>query len=163
MTRDSYLTKIKQRLHLDRRTKQRVIEGIQTEIQLLLDEGATLEEAVDKLGSPKEIARDYNQSYKHDPEYQKKWRSYVIIRVAIIIIIAATVLLITSQVGKYIFFNSGHVSTTGGVSGPESVVETIHTISPLFFLDIAERIALILLVAFVLSIICWLLTRIKRK
>ena len=64
MTRKAYISKIKLNLQLDRKTKQRVIEGIQTEIQLLLDAGTTLEDAIEKLGSPKEVANEYNRSYK---------------------------------------------------------------------------------------------------
>jgi hydrogenase maturation factor len=95
--------------------------------------------------------------------YRAKRRSYIFLRISVTTAIVATVLLALSLIGKYVFLHSGHVSTVGGVSGPDSITETVQVISPLFFLDIAERIALILIIAFVLSIICWLLTRIKRK
>jgi len=163
MTRKAYISKIKLNLQLDRKTKQRVIEGIQTEIQLLLDAGTTLEDAIEKLGSPKEVANEYNRSYKEDPVYQAKLRFYILLRVSIATAVVAAALLILALVGKYIFLHSGHVSTTGGVSGSDSITETVHVISPLFLLDASERIALILVAVFVLSIICWLLTRPKRK
>ena len=163
MTRDSCIAKIKRKLRLDRKTKQRVIEGIQTEIQLLLDAGVSIEGAIEKLGSPKEVAGEYNRSYKEDPVYRAKRRSYIFLRISVTTAIVATVLLALSLIGKYVFLHSGHVSTVGGVSGPDSITETVQVISLLFFLDIAERIALILIIAFVLSIICWLLTCIKRK
>ena len=136
MTRDSYIAKIKRKLRLDRKTKQRVIEGIQTEIQLLLDAGVSIEGAIEKLGSPKEVAGEYNRSYKEDPVYRAKRRSYIFLRISVTTAIVATVLLALSLIGKYVFLHSGHVSTVGGVSGPDSITETVQVISPLFFLDI---------------------------
>ncbi|GEM_PF-6812213 len=60
MTHSTYIARIKRALRLDPKTKQRIIEGIQTEIQLSLDAGMTIDEAIEKLGQPREVANEYN-------------------------------------------------------------------------------------------------------
>ena len=94
MTRNTYIARIKRGLRLDPKTKHRIIEGIQTEIQLSLDAGMSIDEAIEKLGQPKEVANEYNQAYKNEPEYQAKRRAYrmkksLIVFTSVIVLIAA--------------------------------------------------------------------------
>ena len=163
MTRNMYILKLKNRLHLDRKTKMRVIEGIQTEIQVLLDKGLPFDACVEQIGSPKEVADDYNLTYKNEPNYRVKRISYAFSRVSVHLLVAVLMFFVTSLVGKYIFFKSGYVSTVGGVDGPTSFVEITNVISPLLIFDVFERIAIVLLVVFSFCVICWIITYIKCK
>ncbi len=106
MTRNTYIARIKRALRLDPKTKHRVIEGIQTEIQLSLDTGMTIDDAIEKLGQPREVANEYNQSYKNEPEYQAKRKAY---RLKKGLIVLASVIVLIAAVFSFIVFRPVNV------------------------------------------------------
>ena len=69
---EKYLRKVKANLHLDSKTKKRVIEGLRTEIEYATENGETIQEVLNRMGKPEKMALSYNESYKNDYSYQKK-------------------------------------------------------------------------------------------
>lgn len=101
MTRRAFIAKIKRNLHLDSKTKNRVVEGIQTEIQLSLDAGLSINEAIEKLGQPKDIAGEYNRSYRDEPDFQSMRKVY---RLKKVLVAFAVIIGLTASACAFIAF-----------------------------------------------------------
>jgi uncharacterized membrane protein len=163
MTRKSYISRIKKYLFLDKKTKMRIVEGIQTEIQVALDNGETLDVVIARMGSAKEVAAEYNQSYKDTVEYKVQRRVFVIKRIAIVTLAIAAISIGISQIGTAVFFSGENVTTVGGVSGPENVTFSKTPLPPLYYFNIIDKISWIALVAFALSVAIWIMVVMKRN
>lgn len=131
MDYNSYVKRIKRRLHVDEKTKRRIVEGIEAEIQHALDGGESLDDIQTRMGAPKGVAAEYNISYKNDTAYQTDHRVILAKRVMIIAFLSAALAIGVSKIGRVLFFDSNHVSSTGGVSGPLKITTVQHPVSPL--------------------------------
>ena len=158
-----YISKVNRYLHLDRKTKKRIIEGLQTEIQLALDNGESIDDILNQMGSAKDVADDYNKSYRSDPEYVAQRRYSILKRTALIAFIVAVAFFGVSLIGQTIFMNSDNVSQIGGISGPANVVKTESVISPLRWIDFIGKITFIPMVVFVFSTLYCFIVKIKKR
>jgi hypothetical protein len=114
------------------------------------------------MGPEKDMAADYNHSYKSDPDYQAQRRFTIAKRIAFVTLIIAVTFLAVSMIGRMVFFNSDYVSHVGGVSGPVNVETTKEIISPLRWLNAVGKIMPVTLVIFVLSATYCIVAKIKR-
>lgn len=118
---EKYLRKVKANLHLDSKTKKRVIEGLRTEIEYATENGETIQEILNRMGKTEKMALSYNESYKNDYSYQKKRKYSIAKNISIIsLLIMIALLLISVFIGMQ---NGGNYSISyfGGVSNPISV------------------------------------------
>ena len=122
MNRDTYVKTISRKLRLDPGTRKRVIEGIQTEIQLLLDKGSSFNAAQDIIGPPDKVAEDYNSAYASDPEYHRRFRLYMASKTIAFILVAAVILNGVYWIGRYLLFHGRNISQVGGADGPANVI-----------------------------------------
>ena len=59
MTRDEYIKNIIKELDCGRKEKRRIQSDLENDINMALDSGESMEEIIDRMGTPEEIARDF--------------------------------------------------------------------------------------------------------
>ena len=62
MTLNQYLEEIMRRLALPKATKKRIRQDLEQDIQSAIEHGETLEQAIQRIGRPEDVARDFNES-----------------------------------------------------------------------------------------------------
>lgn len=147
---EKYLRKVKANLHLDSKTKKRVIEGLRTEIEYATENGETIQEILNRMGKPEKMALSYNESYKNDYSYQKKRKYSIAKNISIIsLLIMIALLLISVFIGIQ---NGGNYSISyfGGVSNPISVEITNN---PITIMDLIKYIACYIAIPFLMFVI----------
>lgn len=163
MKYNQYITTLKRHLRVDRKTKKRIIKSLYEEVQFSLDNGENIDDILNRMGSADRMAKDYNESYKEDPIYQKHRKYIIIRRIAIVSLLTAVVLLLVSVSVQFYILNSSFVSQVGGVSEPNSVETTSQTVGIIHLLKNTNKIVPFALIVFVLSTIYCIITRIKKK
>lgn len=160
---EKYLRKVKANLHLDSKTKKRVIEGLRTEIEYATENGETIQEILNRMGKPEKMALSYNESYKNDYSYQKKRKYSIAKNISIIsLLIMIALLLISVFIGIQIGGNYS-ISYFGGVSNPISVEITNN---PITIMDLIKYIACYIaipFITFVLSTIYCVVIKVKNE
>ncbi len=147
---EKYLRKVKANLHLDSKTKKRVIEGLRTEIEYATENGETIQEILNRMGKPEKMALSYNESYKNDYSYQKKRKYSIAKNISIIsLLIMIALLLISVFIGIQ---NGGNYSISyfGGVSNPISVEITNN---PITIMDLIKYIACYIAIPFLMFVL----------
>lgn len=147
---EKYLRNVKANLHLDSKTKKRVIEGLRTEIEYATENGETIQEILNRMGKPEKMALSYNESYKNDYSYQKKRKYSIAKNISIIsLLIMIALLLISVFIGIQ---NGGNYSISyfGGVSNPISVEITNN---PITIMDLIKYIACYIAIPFLMFVI----------
>lgn len=160
---EKYLRKVKANLHLDSKTKKRVIEGLRTEIEYATENGETIQEILNRMGKPEKTALSYNESYKNDYSYQKKRKYSIAKNISIIsLLIMIALLLISVFIGIKIGGNYS-ISCFGGVSNPISVEITNN---PITIMDLIKYIACYIaipFITFVLSTVYCVVIKVKNE
>lgn len=160
---ERYLAKVKFHLRVDKKTKNRIIDGLRTEMEYAIENGESSDELFKRMGSPEEMARSYNNTYKKDPDYQKRKRYRIAKAISLTsLIITAIAALAVIIVGVSLMDNYS-VSQIGGVSGP-TTSETVNT--PLTFLDLIRstgKYIAIPIIVFVSSTIYCLIEKIQNR
>lgn len=147
---EKYLRKVKAHLHLDSKTKKRVIEGLRTEIEYATENGETIQEVLNRMGKPEKMALSYNESYKNDYSYQKKRKYSIAKNISIIsLLIMIALLLISVFIGIQIGGNYS-ISYFGGVSNPISVEITNN---PITIMDLIKYLACYIAIPFLMFVI----------
>lgn len=160
---EKYAKQVKRHLRVDRKTKERIVEGLMAEFEYALSNGETENEILTRMGAASQMAADYNSSYKNDPDYQAN-RKYAIARTVSIVSLILTFIIVGIAIGLQVYtMNHTSVSSTGGVSGPANVEITS---APITFFDLIQNarwFIAIPLVVFVLSAVYCIVSRIRRK
>ncbi len=148
---EKYLMKVKFRLHVDRETKKRIIDGLRTDMEYAIENGETSDELFRRMGSPEEMAESFNSTYQKDPDYQKRKR-YRIAKVITFTSLGISVILVLAVIMVGVNLRGNYsISPIGGVSGPTNI-ETVST--PVTLLDVIKPISkyvTIFMIVFVLS------------
>lgn len=156
---DSYLKQLRKELKTEPEVKSKIIDDIRSDVEMHIADGKTVEQAIEIIGKPKEVAKEFNLSY---PEYAANKRQRIMRVLTIICTAIATVCLIIGLVGRFAYFGSEQVSYIGGVDLPEQVIVTAEPISSLMIFDSLIKFSI---VVFVLVILCvgYLIIKTKRK
>ncbi len=64
MTRDEYIKRIVRQLDCDRAKKKRIQSDLESDINMALDSGETMEEIIDRMGAPEEIAGEFMETIR---------------------------------------------------------------------------------------------------
>ena len=155
----NYLRQLKRELKTDQETKKKIIEDIRSDIEMHISNGKTAKEAMEIVGEPKEVAKEFNLSY---PEYATNKRRYIMRTVAIVCGIIAASCLLIGLVGRITYFESDQVSQIGGADLPEQVIVTVEPISSLSLFDGLIKLSIYL---FVFAALCvgYLIMKSKKK
>ena len=155
----NYLRQLKRELKTDRETKKKIIEDIRSDIEMYISNGKTAKEAMEIVGEPKEVAKEFNLSY---PEYATNKRRHIMRAVAIVCLIIAASCLLIGLVGRFTYFESDQVSQIGGADLPEQVIVTVEPISSLSLFDGLIKLSIYL---FVFAAMCvgYLIIKSKNK
>ena len=160
---EKYLANVRIRLHVDKKNRERIINGLRTEIEYALEKGESIENILKRMGSPAEMANSYNDTYKNDIFFQKK-KTYKIVKVvAIASLVASLLFLGVILISILVLPADGSISQVGGVSGP-AIIET--TSRPLTLFEILRpyyKYTCIPLSLFVLSTLYYITEKIKQK
>lgn len=155
---DKYLKELERKLKTDKNIKIKIVEDIRGDIERYIADGKTAAEALEMMGSPSELAAEFNGSY---PEHLLKCRRQRIRGLAIVSSVAATVCLLCGVIGREIYLRSDLVANVGGADRPISVGVVENPRSILSLTDFLIKISLAMLGV---VIVCagYLITKKKR-
>lgn len=156
---DKYLKQLRRKLKTDNKTKEKILSDIRSDIEIHISNGKTVEEAINRLGSPTEVAEDFNASY---PEYKSNKQKRLLSIFTVICGVVALICLIIGLTGRFICINSEQVSHIGGADLPTQIFVNPEPISEL---DIFNMLIKISLAIFIVVILCavYFIFKFKRK
>lgn len=139
--------------------KKKIMDDIRSDIEVYIENGKTMEQIVEIIGTPKEIANDFNRNY---PEYRIVRQKKKIIVFMIVCVIISLACLLLGVIGRNIFFAGGQMSSVGGVDLPTRVIVAVDQISTL---AIYNRLIKFSFCVFGVVIICagYLVIKTKKK
>lgn len=157
MTPNQYIEEIIRRLVLPNATKKRIRQDLAQDIQSAIDQGETLEQVIRRMGSPEDVARDFNESLAPPAAVLSGKQKAAKIILILVIVLSSLSLLSTGITFLFVFLFSFNQSLgiIGGADGPTAIFIT-SKFSP------ALIIARILLPALFLLAGIWGLRRISR-
>lgn len=157
--KDNYIKKLEKALKTEPKIKEQIISDIRSDIEIRIANGESIENVIENLGSPKEVASEFNQSY---PEYQSNKKKHIFSVFAIISTVVAVVSLVIGIIGRFAYMNSEQVSHIGGVDLPTEVIVTAEPISSLVIFDGLIKFSI---VVFIIAILCvgYLILKYKKK
>lgn len=139
---DKYLKELERKLKTDKNIKIKIVEDIRGDIERYIADGKTAAEALERMGSPSEVAEEFNGSY---PDHSLKCRRQRIRGLAIVSSVAATVCLLCGVIGREIYLRSDLVANVGGADRPISVGIIENPRSILSLTDFLIKISLVML------------------
>ncbi len=160
---DRYLAKVKFHLCVDRKMKNRIIDDLRMEMTYAIENGETSDELFKRMGSPKEMARSYNNTYKKDIDYQRRKRYRIGNVISLTSFIITVVFVLAVVIVGVSLMDNYSVSQIGGVS-ESTTLETVDT--PLTFFDLiksAGKYIAIPIMVFVASTIYCFIEKSKQK
>ena len=118
-----YVNAIERHLHMSLKQKARVNTDLGTEIHLRMEAGATADEVIQEMGSPKEVAERFNEEMGTRREGKNFFRilflCFSIFAVILLLIFAVEGFLENQRIEREMAEAS--VSIIGGADGPTSV------------------------------------------
>lgn len=155
---DKYLKELERKLKTDKNIKTKIVEDIRGDIERYIGDGKTAAEAIEMMGSPSELAAEFNGSY---PEHLLKRRRQRIRGLGIVSSVVAMGCLLCGVIGREVYLRSDLVANVGGADRPISVgiVESPRPI--LLLTDFLIKISLVMLGVVILCA-GYLITKKKR-
>ena len=149
MDKEQYVKKILKYVVATDQTKERMKLDLLTGIESKEESGLTMEEIVSQMGSPKDVARDFNQNY---PEcvYGKKKRKMSMFTV--ICAVTAAVCFAVGRIGRLVYLG-GSAAPIGGADKPTGIQVISGPFSALTIYDGLIKIAVVFLLITILSAI----------
>lgn len=144
---ESYLRQVKKALKTEPMIKDKIISDLRSDIDNLIENGLTVEQAINKIGKPKELAADFNQNYI---EYQNIKKSKTAKTLSAVLAAIAVVCLAAGTIGKTVYMQSSHFSYIGGTDGPTSIYVKTEPLTAFVLFDWLVKFAV---VAFVVAAI----------
>lgn len=145
---DKYLKALERKLKTDKNIKSKIMKDIRGDIERYIADGKTAAEAVEMMGSPGELAKEFNSSY---PDYPLKRRRRMIRGLTITSSAVATVCLLCGVIGREIYLRGDTVANVGGADLPISVGIIEDPRSILVLTDFLIKISVVM---FLIAIIC---------
>lgn len=112
----AYVNAIEKRLRVSVKMKARINSDLGTEIHLLLEQGKTVDEVINEIGTPDEVAERFNDELK---EYAVEKRGPL--ACLFLILAAVSAFYGAAQVILYFVKPGEGISVIGGADGPTSV------------------------------------------
>lgn len=156
---ENYLKQLKRELKTESEIKNKIIDDIRLDIEMHIADGKSAEEALEIIGKPSEVAKEFNLNY---PEYKINRRQHIMCIVTIVCTAIATVCLLIGLIGRSTYFGSNQVSNVGGVDLPDQVIVTAEPISSLVLFDSLIKISIGLFL-FVILCVGYLIIKSKKE
>lgn len=138
-------------LKLTRHIKKRIEIDLHNQFEQAKENGETFEEIICCMGTPQDVAEEFNKSYLNNLDYIKERKINTMKKVPFISFILALIPLTISFIGKYIVLNGSNVTQTGGVDGPTSISVTSERISTLVLFNWLQKIGYFFIVVMLIS------------
>lgn len=158
-TMDKYLKQLERSLNAESSIKKKILCDMRSDFETYLAKGDTVEQIIEKMGTPEEVAREFNQNY---PEYQSNKQKRQISIFTIVCAVVSAVCLSVGLIGKFVYLDSSRVSHIGGADLPTKIVVTGQPISALTLYDGLIKIAVGILFI-VLLCACYLFIKYRKK
>lgn len=131
-----YLTAVKRRLNLPKEVRERVMSDLESDLRARAEAGATEEEVLSQLGTPKKAAADLNEQMKEFAYRKSPWR-FVCAAAAVLsgvwLILYAILqrfgMLLNTLQWSFSPNESASIGIIGGADGPTSIFVTGAAIS----------------------------------
>ncbi len=156
MTLNQYLEEIMRRLALPKATKKRIRQDLEQDIQSAIEHGETLEQAIQRIGRPEDVARDFNESLAA-PAASLSGKQKAAKVFLIIVIVLCSLSLISTGMGflfYFLFSMNQNIGIIGGADGPTAIFVTA-SFSPI------DAVSILLPIIFLITS-AWGLKRISR-
>ena len=139
MKKEQYIRRVLRGIKVTDKVKKRIKDDLQTEFENKGETGLTVDEIISQKGTPKEVAGEFNQAYS-DTKMQRQYRVQKSLRIAVIILISLSVVILISS---FFIAKSVRVGVIGGMEGVSGIVLTPPSLG-LLLLDIAGLVFLVL-------------------
>lgn len=142
MDKEQYVKKILKHIKAEGRIKERIKFDILTDIESKEENGLTMEKIILQMGSPKEVAKDFNQNY---PEcvYNKKRHKMSVFTIVFAVI--SMVCLAVGSIGRSTYLGSSSVAYIGGADKPTEIQIIAEPVSALTIYNGLIKAAILLL------------------
>lgn len=152
-TMKTYLRRIRRKLHLPRKIRDRVIADLRSSIQARLENGQTDLEIMTELGSPKKVAAELNVQMQAYVCRKSPWR-WLCLAIAILALLS---LLYGGILGILTSAITSSAGVIGGADGPTAIFVTS---SP----DASQNIRLLSVLLLAMGVLGFIaLSRLPRK
>jgi len=121
---DNYLKQVFLKLNLSKETKQRICSDLNTTITAKLEAGQTEDAILADLGSPAEVAAEFNRQMADQIPKQSPWRIVCLIAAFVSAAVLLGKVAIHLLVNDFINGMTRTVGIIGGADGPTSVFIT---------------------------------------
>lgn len=120
-----YMTAIERRLHMDAKTKTRLMNDLSSDFQNRRDAGQTDEQIMAELGTPAQVAAEFNEAFaaEHGP-YKSPWRWLVLALAAAVPAVLAAVLGPAWPGSRWPAGEAAGIGIIGGADGPTAIYVT---------------------------------------
>lgn len=91
---EKYVRKIIRKLHCSRARKKELRKQLMSDMQSALEQGETQQDIIERMGSPIEIAADFNQGFTKEEltKYKReKWLKWIAIILVVLVVLAAVI------------------------------------------------------------------------
>ena len=152
MDKKRYVKRVLKYLKAPGKVKERIRMDLLTSIESREEEGLSMDKIMGEIGSPREVAENFNRNY---PEYALERRKRVVYFLILFCGAAALVCLIGGAIGRALWKDS--VAFIGGADRPTEIQVVSQPVSPLEIYGWLTGAALALLLAAVLLTVYFLI------
>ena len=117
-----YMNAIERRLNTDRKTRTRIMMELASDFQSRRENGQSDEAIMKELGSPAEVAAEFNAAFGAKPAPSRRRWAFVALA-AVVVLIAALQPLLTQFLAR-IWWSPETVGVIGGADGPTAIYVT---------------------------------------
>lgn len=117
-----YMNAIERRLNTDRKTRTRIMMELASDFQSRRENGQSDEAIMKELGSPGEVAAEFNAAFGARPAPSRRRWAFVALA-AVVVLIAALQPLLTQFLAR-IWWSPETVGVIGGADGPTAIYVT---------------------------------------
>lgn len=117
-----YMNAIERRLNTDRKTRTRIMMELASDFQSRRENGQSDEAIMKELGSPGEVAAEFNAAFGAKPAPRRRRWAFVALA-AVVVLIAALQPLLTQFLAR-IWWSPETVGVIGGADGPTAIYVT---------------------------------------
>ena len=143
MNKEQYVKKILKHIMAPGKTKARIRADILSGIESKEEQGLTMEEIVSQMGSPREVAEDFNQN---DPESAGRRKRRRIAAVSVVFAALSAICLAVGAVGRRLYLGGKGLAHIGGADRPTNIRVVSEPVSPLIVYECLIKAAVLFLI-----------------
>ena len=151
MNKEQYVKKILKHIMAPGKTKARIRADILSGIESKEEQGLTMEEIVSQMGSPREVAEDFNQN---DPDSAGRRKRRRIAAVSVVFAALSAICLAVGAVGRRLYLGGKGLAHIGGADRPTDIKIVSEPISALTVYEWLIKAAVIFLLIAVICAVC---------